>query len=66
MSVSMAGSAQSVQQSLNLVRQTIQVDQVVAAAAVEASNQASKASVQETPEVTPVDESRGQNVDVRV
>jgi len=66
MSVNMAGSAQSVQQSLNLVRQTIQVDQVVAAAAVEASSQASKTAVQETPEVTPADESRGHNLDVRV
>jgi hypothetical protein len=65
MSINMAGSAQSVQQSLNLVRQNISVDQVAAAAAVEASHQASKIAVQETPEVTPADENRGHNLDVR-
>jgi len=65
MSVSMAGSAQNVQQALNSVRQTIQTDQVVAAAVVEAANQAQQQAVQEPVEVTPQDEHRGQNVDVK-
>ncbi|PCI38608.1 MAG: hypothetical protein COB46_10965 [Rhodospirillaceae bacterium] len=69
MSVNMAGSAQNVQQSLNMVRQTIQVDQLVSAAAVEATNQASKISVQEASEPAPVEaasESRGHSVDIKV
>lgn len=69
MSVNMAGSAQNVQQSLNMVRQTVQVDQLVSAAAVEASSQASKISVQEASVSAPVEatsESRGQSVDIKV
>ena len=68
MSVSLAGSAQGVQQSLNVVRQNIQVDQIASAAAVEASSQAGKISVQEATvsrEVTPADDGRGQHVDIR-
>ena len=69
MSVNMAGSAQNVQQSLNMVRQTIQVDQLVSAAAVEATSQASKTSAQEVASSEPAkaaSDTRGHSVDIQV
>ncbi|MBL4615436.1 MAG: hypothetical protein JKY27_11270 [Magnetovibrio sp.] len=71
MSVNAAGSASNVQQALVALRQTIQVEQVVAVAVSEAANQASQhaqqeAVTQDVPKVGPPTDGRGGVIDVKV
>jgi len=65
MSVSAAGSAQSVQIALNAIRQNIQAEQVASAAVVEAANQASKNAAQTAQQVNAVAAGRGAQLDVK-
>jgi hypothetical protein len=66
MSVSAAGSASSVQNAVNALRQTVQAEHVVASALSEAAAQAAKEAMPSAPQdAGPRTEGVGDNVDVR-
>lgn len=65
MAVNAAGSAQSAQQVVAALRQTVQAEQVVAAVVVQASQQAQQAAAESAaPSSAPSTQGVGENLDI--